>query len=309
MLNHAGRLFGRLTRWARWPWVLMGVLMVLGGAMSSLAGNVSSTIDDVNGRIGIGTADPMKKLSVSGAGGSLLVENMVGLAATGPVVSMAVDGYSAFEGTFRFEDKRATQFFPSFVWNVASDNYATVLAYDFQGSGTSRLAIRQNGNVGIGIASPESKLHVNGNVKVEGNIGAKYQDVAEWVPASGPLFAGTVVVIDPAEGTRVAPASRSYDSRVAGVVSSRPGILLGEAGENKVKVAHSGRVRVKVDARYGPVAVGDLLVTSPTEGHAMRSTPLDFGGTPLHRPGTLLGKALEPLEKGQGEILVILVLQ
>ena len=81
------------------------------------------------------------------------------------------------------------------MWNLASDDYATVLAYGFQGSGTSRLAIRQNGNVGIGIASPESKLHVNGNVKVEGNIGAKYQDVAEWVPASGPLSAGTVVVI------------------------------------------------------------------------------------------------------------------
>jgi len=29
----------------------------------------------------------------------------------------------------------------------------------------------------------------------------------------------------------------------------------------------------------------------------------------MHRPGTLIGKALEPLEKGQGEILVLLSLQ
>jgi hypothetical protein len=30
---------------------------------------------------------------------------------------------------------------------------------------------------------------------------------------------------------------------------------------------------------------------------------------PIHRPGTLLGKALEPLGAGQGEILVLLMLQ
>jgi hypothetical protein len=63
---------------------------------------------------------------------------------------------------------------------------------------------------------------------------------------------------------------------------------------------------VKVDARYGAVAVGDLLVTSPTTGHAMRAT--DSGGTTI-KPGTLLGKALESLANGQGEILVLLTLQ
>ena len=41
----------------------------------------------------------------------------------------------------------------------------------------------------------------------------------------------------------------------------------------------------------------------------MRSTPVDMGGTPIHRPGTLIGKALEPMENGQGEILVLLMLQ
>jgi hypothetical protein len=41
----------------------------------------------------------------------------------------------------------------------------------------------------------------------------------------------------------------------------------------------------------------------------MKSIPLDLGGTPIHRPGTLIGKALEPLEKGTGEILVLLSLQ
>jgi hypothetical protein len=29
----------------------------------------------------------------------------------------------------------------------------------------------------------------------------------------------------------------------------------------------------------------------------------------MHRPGTLIGKALEPLSEGEGEILVLLSLQ
>jgi hypothetical protein len=42
---------------------------------------------------------------------------------------------------------------------------------------------------------------------------------------------------------------------------------------------------------------------------AMKSVAVDFGGIEMHRPGTLIGKALEPLESGQGEIMVLLSLQ
>jgi hypothetical protein len=66
---------------------------------------------------------------------------------------------------------------------------------------------------------------------------------------------------------------------------------------------------VKVDASFGPIQVGDLLVSSPTPGYAMRSTPVELAGIQLHRPGTVLGKALQALPTGQGEILVLLTLQ
>ena len=68
-------------------------------------------------------------------------------------------------------------------------------------------------------------------------------------------------------------------------------------------------MRVQVDASYGAVRAGDLLVTSPTPGVAMRSHPVEIGGIAVHRPGTLLGKALEPLAEGQRDILVLLTLQ
>jgi hypothetical protein len=41
----------------------------------------------------------------------------------------------------------------------------------------------------------------------------------------------------------------------------------------------------------------------------MRSRPVKVGKQAMHRPGTLLGKALESLPNGKGEILVLLTLQ
>jgi hypothetical protein len=174
-------------------------------------------------------------------------------------------------------------------------------------SGTS--VFYNAGNVGIGTSTPQARLHVNGDVLVVGNIAAKYQDVAEWVEATGDLSSGTVVSADPDRVNRVRAAAGAYDTTVTGVVSEQPGILLGERSTTKVAVAQSGRVRVKVDASYGAIKPGDLLVVSPRAGYAMRSEPVTIGGVTTHRPGTILGKALEPLAAGEGQVLVLLTLQ
>jgi hypothetical protein len=168
-----------------------------------------------------------------------------------------------------------------------------------------------NGGVSIGTnpADTSVRLTVNGAIDVKGNIAAKYQDVAEWVPAFGHPQPGTVVVLSEEANNHVAASKTAYDTRVAGVVSSDPGVILGEEAENKVKVATTGRVRVKVDASASPIKIGDLLVTSDKPGVAMKSLPVDLGGIKLHRPGTVVGKALEPLANGTGEILVLLSLQ
>lgn len=189
------------------------------------------------------------------------------------------------------------------------------------GGWNERARITTDGKLVVGTAPGNAlRLDVNGAAHFSGDISsagaitgarvsATYQDVAEWVPSVQKLAAGTVVVLDAGRTNHVMASVSAYDTKVAGVVSAEPGVILGVASEEKVKVATTGRVKVKVDATRGAIKVGDLLVTSGAEGMAMKSVAVDLGGVSFHRPGTIIGKALEPLEKGRGEILVLLSLQ
>jgi hypothetical protein len=63
-----------------------------------------------------------------------------------------------------------------------------------------------------------------------------------------------------------------------------------------------GIVPCKSTTENGPIRRGDLLVTAATPGHAMRADEPP--------PGTILGKALEPLDAAHrsGVILVLVTL-
>lgn len=269
------------------------------------------TVRGDTGSVGIGTAAPNYNLEVS-SGPHPYFPAVNIITSTDPTSERATIGFGL--------NATVTQgwvFGQDFNANGTRDMYL----YDVSNSRTL-MYWGANNNVGIGTITPGAKLEVVGNVNVTGtgnitaagtieggNIKAKYQDVAEWVESSQELPAGTVVVVDHTKSNQVIASSQPYDTRVAGVISSQPGIALGEAGHNKVLVATTGRVRIKVDTSHGPIQVGDLLVTSDIPGVAMKSQGLNIGGVQLHRPGTLIGKALEPLAKGCGEILVLLSLQ
>ncbi len=275
--------------------------------------------------------------AASGGGGGTITGVTAGTGLTGGGTSGTVTLTNNDKGSDQFIFKNVANVAGTTQFSAASNNDAvrfagtggTTVSFD---TGTKKITVDSSGitssqwttsggnityasgNVGIGI-TPTEKLHVagngivTGNLIVNGNIAAKYQDVAEWVPSSEQIPTGTVVVLDSTKSNQVISSMQAYDTRVAGVVSEQPGIALGESGAGKVLVATTGRVLVNVDASRDQIQIGDLLVTSDIPGLAMKSQPINVGGVQIHRPGTLVGKALEPLAKGQGIILVLLSLQ
>jgi hypothetical protein len=148
-----------------------------------------------------------------------------------------------------------------------------------------------------------------GDVEVTGDIRLTNADCAEDFDIAGatPVEAGTVMVLD-ATGA-LAMSRHVYDKRVAGVVSGagnyKPAIVLDkqQTSGNRQPIALMGKVYCKVDAQFGAVEAGDLLTTSPTPGHAMKTDD------PFKAFGAVIGKALRPLADGQGLIPILIALQ
>ncbi|MDH3890706.1 MAG: hypothetical protein OEV49_06445 [candidate division Zixibacteria bacterium] len=135
-------------------------------------------------------------------------------------------------------------------------------------------------------------------------------DLAEpFAMSGGEVPAGALVVIDDQNPGRLKLSDRAYDTRVAGITSGaggvKPGLTLSQKDvfEDGQNVAINGRVYCLADASYGVIKPGDLLTTSDTPGHAMSATDRD------RAYGSVIGKAMSPLDDGQGLVLVLVNLQ
>jgi|GEM_PF-2210406 len=164
---------------------------------------------------------------------------------------------------------------------------------------------------GVGVHGKGLRLagFFEGDVEVTGDIRLTNADCAEDFDMSGTdkVEPGTVMVLGD-EGA-LSESQKAYDKRVAGVISGagdyKPGIVLDkrQTPGNRQPIALMGKVFCKVDAQYGAIKVGDLLTTSPTPGHAMKTDD------PLKAFGAVIGKALRPLEAGQGLVPILIALQ
>lgn len=129
---------------------------------------------------------------------------------------------------------------------------------------------------------------------------------AEPFAVREPVEPGVVLVADPDDVNAFRASTDAADPTVVGVVvasalASAETTGTTESDSARVLVAVGGTTAVRVDAGYGSVRRGDLLTTSPTKGHAMRA--LDA------QPGTIIGKALEPLDVGTGTIRMLVLMR
>ena len=119
---------------------------------------------------------------------------------------------------------------------------------------------------------------------------AQYADLAEMYASDEDIEAGTVVCF--VGDAKVAECDTDSCSTVAGIVSTDPAHLMNSVQEG-VALALAGRVPCKVT---GPVAAGDLMVSAGNGMARAEANP---------SIGTVIGKAIEANEDGEGVIEVL----
>jgi hypothetical protein len=117
-------------------------------------------------------------------------------------------------------------------------------------------------------------------------------------PVSGDVAAGDVLALDPDRPGHLRRAAAMADAAIVGVAAATA-VPTATSDITEVEVLGAGFARVNADAGYGSIRPGDLLISSPTPGHAMRAIEVV--------PGTVLGKAIDGLGTGTGSIRILLL--
>jgi hypothetical protein len=290
----------------------------------------------ISGYLGVGTESPGRQITIQGP--------------TGPDMDFMNAIGSTGNSAFRFFDSAGTLVSQLIcVVNAASgasgaQNFDFLHYVDFRTppNGGTLMRLNDVGNLGIGTTDVPARLTVQattgdliaaynnssrapgaavfvvtntGDVKADGSFyGASLivgsADVAERINTSEWVEAGDVVEIDPEHPGFFRKSSDPYSRRVAGIISTSPGVILGnttdsETGDwddSRPVLAIAGRVPVRVTTESGPICVGDLLVASSTPGAAMK-------GDPSLAIGAVVGKAMEPLQEGDGLVMAQVVLR
>ncbi len=133
--------------------------------------------------------------------------------------------------------------------------------------------------------------------------------------ATDPYATGVVGVVDvrqtvEEENTLLLEDPTAMQSSPAGVRIAGDGRVDSvQQGEYLLVVTLGAYKSIKVDASYGAIRPGDLLVSSPNPGYAIKTTPFYILGYPVYPSGTVIGKAVGSLDAGTGVVPVIIILQ
>lgn len=240
-------------------------------------------IERLTGRVGINTTTPTELLTIAGAGSC--IELGAGVAKEGNNGKIAYQrwttGLDIVGAGSTVADRKVTvhaQGGTNFAGNIG------VRGYD----ATSGLPSGWLGGVHTFDIAVEATGRSRGGWQTGGwDLAEKFEKFQEG------LEPGDVVVADPEEPERLIRSTGAYQPTLLGVISEKPGFLLGVAWEdprNPIALGLAGRVPVKVTLEGGPIRIGDPLTSAETPGHAMKAT----------RSGRVIGIALDHFDGGKG---------
>ena len=266
------------------------------------------------------------------------LEGNLKLRTEGPLVSMKTRDASLWPQLYFVNSN--SQLKGAFTYKTNRDSFSLRKMNDY-GQEAGTISLGSTGNVGINTSSPSASFEVHGDddnllalygpdttndpgtqaefrVDKDGNVyadGTYYgaggvetggADVAEKFNPSEWVEKGHVVQIDSDHEGFFEKANKAYSTKVAGVVSTNPGVVLGNEknsetgdwGDDRPSLALAGRVPVFVTTENGPIQVGDILVSSSKPGYAMKCNQSS------KCVGAIIGKAMEPLKEGEGKIMM-----
>ena len=299
-----------------------------GVGVSGLSGSGVGVSGDSNGGNGVqGTS--VTSAGVSGSsdlGDGVQGNSTSGVGVRGASVN-GIAGYFTGNSNLAIQAVGKAENFDAIVAQTSSSAHAAVSAQNSNGGyGLWAISNSDNASGGVGGIALFAKGHkyaaqFEGSVYCHGDhhcTGTLSVDVDIVLPASDcaeefevepgiDIDLGNVMVLGDREVLK--PCTEPYDRKVAGVISgagdSRPGLILGrrDGSARRHPVALVGRVFCRVDAKYSPVEIGDLLTTSPTPGHAMKASD------PSLAFGAVIDKALGQLSEGCALIPILVALQ
>ncbi len=292
------------------------------GVVSWINLNIDSSV--ATGTIESYTAqiDDVNVLTVYGesAGSGLIGTTSVGIGTTTPV------------GYFTINASTTAPMAALSVWNVNTAPEGPLAS--FYDGGTEVMRLDASGRLGLGTSTFASTLTIgtanakvaiaNGGLCVDSDGGCNASttgrisavsfvtaasDLAENYYSDETLSAGDIVITK--GGPLVGKADEANQTAVIGIVSTKPGIILGLENDNPAEnmplsatgiypVALAGRVPVKVNSESGSISVGDPLSLSSEAGVAQKAS----------EPGQIIGYALEdydgPTEENNGQIIIFI---
>ena len=258
-----------------------------------------------NGSVGIGTAAPDRSLTIANTVGA----NYMNVKDGTREILMGVDGTGGIVSVMTNHD---------LVLRTGGNSEKVRITAGGDTAFTGRLGVLGQPPAprtpGWGGGIHTFDLEAEGTVWSRNGYQSGARDIAENYEAETDLEAGDVVCLDIRKKNRIVRSESPNDPLVLGVVSTAPGFLLHVDPDGKHQdakhfpVALCGRVPCNVTDEGGPIERGDLLTSSSTPGHAMKAERTAIGGAGgSYRPGTIIGKALAPLNSGNGVIEIFVL--